>query len=122
MVFRPEFLELGLLQQFLRRRKALPSRQFLAEINFLPFRMSRRLLELGKAREQRFYKLRDTTVSITRWLLIVRDQNRIDRDGLYSLALINQIWIQGLLELRRGIDILERSRNGDLQKVQIVVR
>src|SRR5712671_6597116 len=120
--FRPEFVELGLLQQFLRRRKALPSRQFLAEVNFLPFRMSRRLLELGKAREQRFYKLRDTTIAIARWLPIVRDENGIDRDGLYRLALINQIWIQGLLELRRGIDILKRSRNGDLQKVQIVVR
>src|SRR6267142_4405596 len=122
MEFRPEFVELGLLQQLLRRRKALPSRQFLAEVNFLPFRMSRRLLELGKAREQPFYKLRDTTISIARWLPIVRDENSIDRDGLYRLALINQIWIQGLLELRRGIDILERSRNGDLQKVQIVVR
>src|SRR5712664_2357813 len=120
--FRPEFVELGLLQQFLSRWKALPSRQLLAEVNFLPFRMSRRLLELGKAREQPFYKLRDTTIAIARWLPIVRDENGIDRDGLYRLALINQIWIQGLLELRRGIDILERSRNGDLQKVQIVVR
>src|SRR6266478_576445 len=113
----PEFVELGLLQQFLRRRKALPSRQFLGEVNFLPFRMSRRLLELGEAGEQRFHELRDTMISIARRLPIVRDENSIDRDSLDRLAFVDQIWIQGLLELGRGIDILKRSRKGDLQEM-----
>src|SRR5580704_3311392 len=117
-----EFVELGLLQQFLRRLKALPSRQFLAEVDFLPFRVSRRLLELGKTREKLFYEFRHATISIAIRLPIIRNHNSVDSDGLNRLTLINQIWIERLLQLPRGIDILKRSRVGDLQKVQIVVR
>ena len=84
--------------------------------------MSRRPLELGKASEQRFYKLRDTTISIARGLPIVGDKNSIDRDGLDRATLVNQTRIKRLLELSRKIDILKRSRVGDFQKVQIVVR
>src|ERR1700693_5940440 len=102
MVSSLEFVELCLLQQFLRRLKTLPSRQLLAEVDFLPFRVSRRFLELGETREKRFYKFRYAAISIAIRLPIVRNHNSVDCDGLDRLALVNQIWIERLLQLSRG--------------------